>query len=178
MKSIVFGITFFFFVVNGFSQEKKMEFTKEEFNTAVMAEMNKNMKKIGRGKMIPFSQELLSKELLLEKKEKEMKVKEDQLKVHEEQLKVKVIEFKNEQEKFISCIDKIDQDEKNRISHMVDVVSNMRPINAASLLSQQDSEISVKILARLEPVKVSKIFNLMEKEVSARLQKQYMTMKR
>jgi flagellar motility protein MotE (MotC chaperone) len=61
---------------------------------------------------------------------------------------------------------------------MVDVVSGMRPQNAADILSVQDVEIAVKILGKLEPTKVSKIFNSMDKEISARLQKQYMNMKK
>ena len=61
---------------------------------------------------------------------------------------------------------------------MVSVVSGMKPQTAANLLSQQDPSISVKILGMLDAVQVAKIFNLMEKEVSAKLQKQYMTLKK
>ena len=61
---------------------------------------------------------------------------------------------------------------------MVDVISGMRPQSAADVLSVQDVDISVKILGDLPPEKVSKIFNSMDKEISARLQKQFMSMKK
>ena len=61
---------------------------------------------------------------------------------------------------------------------MVDVISAMRPQNAADVLSVQDADISVQILEKLDPTKISKIFNSMDKEISARLQKQFMNMKK
>ena len=61
---------------------------------------------------------------------------------------------------------------------MVDVVSGMKPQTAADLLSQQDPSLAVKIMGELDAVKVAKIFNLMKKEISAKLQKQYMTLKK
>ena len=61
---------------------------------------------------------------------------------------------------------------------MVEVISNMRPQAAAQLLSVQENDIALKILGALDSVKVSKIFNLMTKEISSRLQKQYINMKR
>ena len=54
----------------------------------------------------------------------------------------------------------------------------MRAAKAAEILSVQESDLTVQILGKLPPEKVSKIFNLMEKEVSARLQKQFMSMKK
>lgn len=157
---------------------EKREYTKEEFEKAVFEELDKRMKKTGRTKLLDFSKELLQKEQDLISKEEELKKKEEQLKIAEEDLKKRYVDFKASQENFLACIDKDDQDQKNRITHMVNVVSSMRPQTAADLLSQQDPSLSVKILGMLDAVKVSKIFNLMDKEISARLQKQYMTMKK
>ena len=42
----------------------------------------------------------------------------------------------------------------------------------------EQKERNFKIIERIDPQKASKIFNLMDKEVSARLQKQYMYMKK
>jgi len=58
------------------------------------------------------------------------------------------------------------------------MISNMKPDKAASVLSVQDSEIAVQILQMIDPKKASKIFNFMDKEVSAKLQKQYLQMKK
>ena len=58
--------------------------------------------------------------------------------------------------------------------------ATLLPKQAPSLqvLSTQDADISVKILEKIDPTKASKIFNLMDKEVSARLQKQYLNMQK
>jgi flagellar motility protein MotE (MotC chaperone) len=156
----------------------KLSFTKEEFRKAVMDEMAKKMKKIGRSKMTDFSNQLLVKEEALEKRELELQKKAQSLKINEKTFLKRVKNFNKRQEKFISCLDDVESKDSKRIDHMVDVVSGMRPQNAADVLSVQDSSLSVQILAKLNAAKVSKIFNLMDKEVSARLQKQYMTMKR
>ncbi|WP_127716596.1 MotE family protein [Halobacteriovorax sp. HLS] len=159
-------------------KEDKLSFTKEEFRKAVMDEVEKSLKKIGRSKMTEFSAQLLTKEEQLEKRELELQKKAQSLKINEKSFLKRVQSFNEKQEKFISCLDNVDSKEAKRIDHMVDVVSGMRPQNAADVLSVQESSLSVQILGRLEAAKVSKIFNLMDKEVSARLQKQYMTMKR
>jgi flagellar motility protein MotE (MotC chaperone) len=61
---------------------------------------------------------------------------------------------------------------------MVEVISGMKPQSAADVLAVQDPDLSVRILGQLEAQKASKIFNLMDKEVSARLQKQFLQMKK
>ncbi len=182
MKSIC-GLLIFILMSSVVAQDKKVDadklvFTKEEFRKAVMDEMEKRMRKIGRSKMTDFSNQLLKKEEELERRELELQKENQSLKINEKSFVKRVKLFNERQEKFISCLDSIDNKETKRIDHMVDVVSGMRPQNAADVLSVQDSALSVQILGKLDAVKVSKIFNLMDKEVSARLQKQYLTMKR
>lgn len=160
-----------------FGEEKKT-YTQEEFDAAVMKELEKKMKQIGRSKMIDFSKGLLEKEEQMKVRELEISKREEQLKVNEGDFKNRVQAFKDEQKKFLACLDDVDQKEKTRIDNMVAVVSGMRPQNAADLLSQQEAEISVKIISELDPAKTSKIFNLMDKEISARLQKLYLKMRK
>ncbi|MBT3586860.1 MAG: hypothetical protein HN509_18255 [Halobacteriovoraceae bacterium] len=119
------------------------------------------------------------------KKEEELKIsqlalkkKEEQLVINEKDFTRKVSGFNGDQQKVLGCIDASDKKQSKRVEHMVEVISGMKPVSAAQVLSVQDADISVKILGLLEPKKVSKIFNLMDKEISARLQKQYMTMKK
>lgn len=164
--------------INIAAQEAKKIYTQEEFNKALIEELEKKMKQVGRSKMIDFSKSLLEKEESIKVKELDIAKKEEQLKINEEDFKKKVQSFKEEQKKFIACLDDVDQKEKTRIDNMVAVVSGMRPQNAADLLSQQEAEISVKIISELDPAKTSKIFNLMDKEISARLQKLYLKMRK
>ncbi|MEH0860535.1 MotE family protein [Halobacteriovorax sp. DPLXC-1] len=176
MKALLLS-TLLVFSLNTKAEDKKI-YTQEEFDKALDAAIEKKMKRIGRGKLVEFSQELLKKEQNLEQREKALKNQQNQIAVNQKELEGRIQEFKKYQTNFLSCLDKKDSDESKRVIHMVDVVSNMRPQTAADLLSQQDPSISIKILGELDPVKVSKIFNMMDKEISARLQKQYMTMKK
>lgn len=184
MKTIIFFVCLTVFG-QSFAQDKKteaksdkLEFTKEEFRQAVYAELDKKMKKIGRSRLLDFAKELLEKEEALAEREKVVAKREEQIKMSEDDLKKRFVEFKLTQQNFLACLDKEDKEIDRRVSHMVDVVSGMRPQTAANLLSQQDPSISVKIMGLLPPPKVAKIFNLMDKEISSRLQKQYMTMKK
>ena len=118
-------------------------------------------------------------------KERDLNIRDDVLNQREQSIKLsaadlakKVSDFESRQSKLISCLDGVDKQKKDRVRHMVDTISGMKPQSAADLLSVQEAELAVEILAALESAKVSKIFNMMDKEISARLQKQYMTMKK
>ncbi len=139
------------------NKDKDLKYSEEDFQKAVQDEFEKRA--------------LLEKEKLLSKRE-------EQLKLNEKELKNRFAEFNKEQKNFLACLDKEDKKVERRLRHMVDVVSGMKPQTAADLLSQQDPSLAVKIMGELDAVKVAKIFNLMKKEISAKLQKQYMTLKK
>jgi flagellar motility protein MotE (MotC chaperone) len=136
------------------------------------------MKRIGKGELVGLSKELLQKEELLRVRELQVQKREEELKINQQDFKNKVANFNQKQNHFLGCLDEQDKKVSDRISHMVDVVGGMRPQSAADVLSVQEPDISIRILGMLDAERVSKIFNLMDKEVSARLQKQYMNMKR
>lgn len=79
---------------------------------------------------------------------------------------------------FIGCVQQNEDEGKGRVAQLVEMVSNMKPQKAAEVLSVQEADIAVKILQMIDAKKASKIFNFMDKEVSARLQKQYLNMKK
>lgn len=154
------------------------KFTYEEFQEAVNEKVEKQLKRLGRGKIVGFSKELMKKEEVLKLREIELEKRAEQLTMNSNDFQSKVKGFRTRQVKFLACLDDSDKQKEKRVTHMVDVVSGMKPQSAAEVLSVQDTNISIKILGMLPPEKVSKIFNLMKKEISARLQKQYMTMKK
>lgn len=163
-------------------EKSDKKYSEEEFQAKLLEEVKKRLEKrlmrSGRKKIVEFSNELFRKEGELNKKELDIKRREEHLKVSLGHFEKRVKTLIGKQKKILGCIDENAKQEGERIRHVVRVVSNMRPNNAAQVLSVQDPNVVVKIMALLEPVKVSKIFNLMDKEISARLQKQYLTMKR
>ena len=156
----------------------KREYTEEEFKTAVMEEAAKLMKKAGSANLVDFSKELLEKEEAIKNKELSVKKEQEELDMSKADFKKKLVEFQDSQKKFLGCVDEKSEKADKRVSQMVDVISGMKPQNAADVLTVQDPDLSVRILSELDSAKASKIFNLMDKEVSARLQKQFLQMKK
>ena len=156
----------------------KREYTEEEFKKAVMTEVEKVMKKAGSGNLVEFSKELLEKEEAIKVKELAIKKQQEQLDLNIADFKKSIVEFQASQKKFLGCVDEKNAQADKRVTQMVEVISAMKPQNAADILTVQDPDLSVRILSEIETSKASKIFNLMDKEVSARLQKQYLQMKK
>ena len=156
----------------------KRNYTEIEFKTAVLQEAEKLMKRAGSGNLVDFSKELLEKEESIKVKELNIQKEQEQLKMNMGDFQKKIVEFQDAQKKFLGCIDSQNEKVEKRVSQMVEVISGMKPQSAADVLSVQDPDLSVRILGQLEALKASKIFNLMDKEVSARLQKQFLQMKK
>ncbi len=194
IKKTIFIILCLFSISNNqtFSQDKKnvdsekkvnkkknvKEFTDKQLNEFVIKELEKKLKKIGRSKILSFSKELFKKEEDLKLIELNLKREKEKIELMKKNFEKSIKDFRKKQSKIITCLDKQDLEKNKRLNHMVEVISNMRPQAAAQLLSVQENDIALKILGALDSVKVSKIFNLMTKEISSRLQKQYINMKR
>ncbi len=156
----------------------KREYTPEEFHKALLEEVEKVLVKTKQEKFVEITKELMNKEQDIKLRDLELAREREQLNLNKREFEKKIKAFEGEQQKLLGCLDAQDNLKEKRIDHMVDVVSNMKPESAAQLLSAQEVELAVSILGKLEAVKVSKIFNLMDKEISARLQKQYLSMKK
>ncbi len=178
-----------FFVTSAFTQEtnedskkdngeQKKSYSEAEFLDAVNKEVENRLAKYRNKNLVKLTKELMKKERSLELRELEIQKREESLRESEGDLTKKLKEFQQKGKRLLGCLDQQDKNQSKRVRHMVDAISGMRPQNAADVLSVQDVDISVKILGELPPEKVSKIFNSMDKEISARLQKQYMNMKR
>jgi flagellar motility protein MotE (MotC chaperone) len=157
--------------------EKRL-YTEDEFKKAVMVEMEKTMKKAGSANLVDFSKELLEKEEALKVRELNLQKQEEQLKLGTADFQKKLIDFQDSQKKFLGCIDSQNDKQEKRVTQVVDMIAGMKPQSAADVLAVQDPDLAVRILGQLEAAKASKIFNLMDKEVSAKLQRQFLQMKK
>ena len=159
-------------------ESKGKTYSKEELDKFVIDALEKKLKKIGRSKILNFSKELFKKEKDLELKALDFKREKERFEIVKKSFEKRIKKLQKKQSKIIECLDKQDKKKGKRLNHMVEVISNMRPASAAALLSVQENKIALQILGSLDSVKVSKIFNLMSKEISSRLQKQYINMKK
>lgn len=156
------------------SGEKK---DSKEIEALVQKRVEEIFSKLGEGKISNFSKSLLTKEKKLEEKEEALTLRLAELGKTEKEISKKIDRLQKQQTKIIGCLDKNAGQRKARVDHLVQIVSGMKPQVAADMLSVQESNLTVEIISRLDPVRISKIFNLMDKEISARLQKEYLNMR-
>lgn len=162
---------------NVWANDEKI-YSEKDFLKKVSAEVTSQVDKIKKSSVTDLTKELVKKNEELSLRELNLKKREDALLASEKDLATKYIEVDKKQKQIIGCMDKNAQEEKLRISQVVDMISNMRPQKAAEILSVQDSIIAVQILQKIDAKKASKIFNFMDKDISAKLQKQYLEMKK
>lgn len=153
-------------------------YSEEEYIKKVSEEVKKRLGEVKNKSVMDLTRELMDKEESLRLKELDLTKREDAVRVNGQDLEKRVKVFEARQQEVLGCANKNQEDMRNRLSQQVEMVAGMKPAKAAELLSAQEADISVRILQMLDPKKASKIFNLMDKEVSARLQKQYLNMKR
>jgi flagellar motility protein MotE (MotC chaperone) len=171
---------FLFLVILSFSAvaaDPKI-YTEKDFIKKVNEEVKKKVDTIKNKSVSDLTKELLDKEEKLRLREIELQKQQDSLKVSENELGKKYSDFEGRQRAFLGCVKQNEEESKGRVGQLVETISNMKPQKAAELLSVQDSEIAVRILQMINPKTASKIFNFMDKEVSAKLQKQYLEMKK
>jgi flagellar motility protein MotE (MotC chaperone) len=152
-------------------------YTQKEFQEAVDKEVLDQVKHIKKASVVELTKEVIKERQELKKERAELLHEREQLKIAQDELAKKILEVNSKQKKILGCIEDNKRNEAKRVAQVVQIMSNMKPDKAAQVLSVQESDIAIKILSRIEPVKASKIFNKMDKEVSARLQKEYMSMK-
>lgn len=150
--------------------------SQEKFNEKVKIEVDRQISIIKKKSIAQLTKELLAKERDLNNKNSLLDQRAEQIKLSESSLLKKIEELEKTKSKIIGCLDGHKKGELLRVKQLVSVISGMKPQKAADLLSVQESKISIKIIEKIDPAKASKIFNLMDKEVSARLQKQYLNM--
>jgi len=128
--------------------------------------------------MVNMSQELVKREEQIKQRELALQQKQDELDNNIKNFEARLKEFEEQQSKILGCLAEQDAQKNKRLDQLVTSIAAMRPQNAAAVLSVQDADIAVQILDRLDAAQAAKIFNLMDKEISAGLQKQYLNMKK
>lgn len=177
MKSII--LLSFLLSTMLFAEEKKKEktYTEKEFRAEVLKVTKKKLEKLKRTSIVELTKELVDKEEDLAVREKQLLQKEELLSLGNKELVTKIKVFTDKKKKFIGCVGENEKKIDARVLQLVEVISQMKPDQAAQILSIQEKSISVKILSKLTSKRASKIFNVMDKEVSARLQKDFLNMK-
>jgi flagellar motility protein MotE (MotC chaperone) len=153
-------------------------YTEADFIRRVSEDVRKKVDEVKNKSVSELTKELLEREEKLKLRELELLKQQDSLRVSEGEIAKRYVELSEKQKDFLGCVVRNEDESKARVGQLVEMVSNMKPQKAAEVLAVQDAEIAVKILQMIDAKKASKIFNFMDKDVSARLQKQYLQMKK
>lgn len=105
----------------------------------------------------------------LREREQALDQREASLRALEEQLDRKLQELKTLQAQVQELLDKADVLKDEKIRHLVDVYSNMKPQQAGQALDALDETIAVKILAGMNGRKAGEILSTVRPDKAAKL---------
>lgn len=147
-------------------------------NSKVEERLGTEIKRIKKHSVAELTNAVIKREKELESERQDFEADKLKLINSTKEFEQKILDFDLRQNKFIACIAEDNAMKEKRIKKMVEVIAGMKPQKAAELISVQDQGIAVMILSKLDTTKSSKIFNLLDKEKSAELQKIYLNMKK
>jgi flagellar motility protein MotE (MotC chaperone) len=117
--------------------------------------------------------ELEDRKVALDQQEKQLNERAHDLDLQEKLLKEKLQKMEDLNRKMAERLDGFKKDHEGRIGKLVIVVEGMKPDAAARYVEALDPELAVEILARIKEAKASKILNLVDKKMGAKLTELY-----
>lgn len=118
-------------------------------------------------------QELEDRKVALDLRERQLNERAHDLELQEKLLKEKLQKMEDLNRKMAERLDGFKKDHEGRIARLVTVVEGMKPDAAARYVEALDPELAVEILARIKEAKASKILNLVDKKMGAKLTELY-----
>ena len=105
----------------------------------------------------------------LKTKEKELAQKEQSLKLLEKDLNAKLDKLQKIEARIKKMLEDANVLKDKKIKHLVDMYANMKPKQAAQVLSTVDEDLAVKILSGMRGRKAGEILSYVEAEKAAKL---------
>jgi flagellar motility protein MotE (MotC chaperone) len=118
-------------------------------------------------------QELENRKVALDQREKQLNERAQDLDLQEKILREKLKKMEELNKKMAERLDSFKKDHDDRIEKLKSVVEGMKPDAAARYVEALEPDLAVEILARIQIQKASKIMNLVDKKLGARLTELY-----
>ncbi|HEY8278959.1 MAG TPA: hypothetical protein VIH99_05005 [Bdellovibrionota bacterium] len=118
-------------------------------------------------------QELEERKTALDSREKQLDERGRDYEIQEKLLKEKLRKMEDLNKRMAERLDSFKKDHEQRIAKLVTVVEGMKPEMAARYVENLDANLAVEILARIKEQKASKILNLVDKKMGAKLTELY-----
>ncbi len=117
--------------------------------------------------------ELEEREKSIEEREKELEERSQAIAVQEKVLYNKLKRIEEVSAKMAGRLDKYKEDTEGRVAKIVAMLETMKPDASAAYIESVDPFLAVEVMARINVQKAAKIWNKMDKKVSARLSELY-----
>ena len=117
--------------------------------------------------------ELEARERAVSEKEKEIAEREESVQVQERVLQNKLKRIEEVSKQMAGRLDKFKADAEGKVAKVVAMLESMKPDAAAAYVENVDPFLAVEIMARINTQKAAKIWNKMDKKISARLSELY-----
>lgn len=117
--------------------------------------------------------ELENRERAIAEKEKELTERENAIQVQERILQNKLKRIEEVSKKMAGRLDRFKEESEGKVGKMVTMLENMKPDAAAAYIENVDPFLAVEVMARINVQKAAKIWNKMDKKISARLSELY-----
>lgn len=118
-------------------------------------------------------QELEDRKAALDQREKQLNERAHDLELQEKLLREKLKKMEDLNKKMAERLDVFKKDHEERVDKLKTMVEGMKPDAAARYMEALEPELAVEILARINVTKASKILNLVDKKMGARLTELY-----
>lgn len=118
-------------------------------------------------------EELETRKKILDARERDLEERAKGLEIQEKVLREKLKRMEELNRKMAERLDSFKKDHEQRVTKLVAVVEGMRPQSAADYVSNLDADLAVEILSRIQTAKASKILNLVDKKIGAKLTEMY-----
>ncbi len=121
---------------------------------------------------------LKDKHVALEKKERDLARLEEDLQQQRVEIEKQLLELKEMRRTISSKLDSKVMADQESIDKLVGVYSNMKPQNAATIISKLDEQLAIKVLSKMKPQNAAAVLNFVEPQKAQTLSEKYAGLKR
>ena len=157
-------------------KEKKQEKNAGVFSTDSSV-LETDVKKLTMKNSSVF-EALQKKKEDLEKKERELARLEEDLHKQKVEIEGQLKELNKMRREISSVLDKKVVADKESVNKLVAVYSNMKPLNAANIISSIDEELAIKVLSKMKKQNAAAILNFIEPKKAQTLSEKYAGLKK
>lgn len=152
---------------------KEQEPAKSNKTTEVESNPDKERKPSSVSNNANYIEHLMAKETELSDKEKKLEEMEAKLQKEKDELQKKIDELEAARKEIAQRLEKRVVEDEDNVSKLVGVYSNMKPQNAAVVISKLDENLAVSVLKKMKKQDAGNILNFIDPAKAKVLSEKY-----